>query len=78
MRRLQAGFSLTPSWPGFHFLPEAASPTVMGVDKQVDIAAIVVPGATTNLRGGGESRRRGGEGIREKDTLELRLTDRNH
>lgn len=50
----------------------------MGVDKQVDIAAIVVPGATTNLRGGGESRRRGGEGIREKDTLELRLTDRNH
>lgn len=28
--------------------------------------------------GGGESRRRGGEGIREKDTLELRLTDRNH
>lgn len=61
MRRLQAGFSLTPSWPGFHFLPEAASPTVMGVDKQVDIAAIVVPGATTNLRGGG---RVGGEGER--------------
>lgn len=63
--RLQAGFSLTLLWPGFHFPPEAASPTVMGVDKQVDKAAIVVPGATTNLReGGGEGEREGERGER--------------
>lgn len=49
---------LTPLWPGFHFPPEAASPTVMGVDKQVDIAAIVAPGATTNLGDGGGERGR--------------------
>lgn len=61
--RLQAGFSLTLLWPGFHFPPEAASPTVTGVDKQVDIAAIVAPGATTNLREGGGA----GEGKGEKD-----------
>lgn len=59
MRGLQAGFSLTRLWPGFHFPPEAASPTVMGVDKQVDIVAILVPGATTNVKEGGEE---GGEG----------------
>lgn len=50
---LQAGFSLTHLQPGFHFPPEAASPTVMGADKQVDIAATVVPGATTNSWKGG-------------------------
>lgn len=55
---LQAGFSLTLLWPGFHFPPEAASPTVMGEDKQVEITAIVVPGATTNLREGERGRGR--------------------
>lgn len=45
---------LTRLRPGFHFPPGAASPTVMEVDKQVDIAATVVPGATTNLREGGK------------------------
>lgn len=63
---LQAGFSLTLLWPGFHFPPEAASPTVMVEDKQVEITAIVVPGATTNLREG------------ERDTPRPKLTDRNH
>lgn len=43
----------------------------MGVDKQVDIAATVAPGAITNMREGG--RGRGG-----KDTPELKLTDRKH
>lgn len=67
---LQAGFSLTLLWPGFHFPPQAASPSVMGEDKQVEITAVVVPGATTNLREGG------GEG--ERDTPRPKLTDRNH
>lgn len=63
---LQAGFSLTLLWPGFHFPPEAASPTVMGEDKQVEITAIVVPGATTNLREGGGQ----GEKGRGRETLQ--------
>lgn len=47
----------------------------MGVDKQVDIAATVAPGATANLREGekGGRKERGGWG----ETPELKLTDRN-
>lgn len=62
---LEAAFSLTLQWPGFHFLPEAASPTIMGEDKQVDITAIVVPGATANLKTGG------GEGEKGRGRLTL-------
>lgn len=48
--RLQASFSPTLLRPGFHFPPKAASPTVMAVDKQADIAAIVARAANANLR----------------------------
>ena len=51
---LQAAFSLTPLWLEFHFPPKAASPSVMGEDKQVDTETIVAPGATTNLGKRGE------------------------
>lgn len=73
--------ALTLLWPGFHCSPEAASPTVMGEDKQVDIAAIVVPGAIPDLReGGGRGGKKEvwkGKGSAEKDTPEPELTDRN-
>lgn len=68
---------LTLLWPGFHFPPEAASPTVTGEDKQVDIAAIAVPEATANVGEGGMEGGAEGERVRERKA-KLKLTDRNH
>lgn len=66
-QRLQAGFSLTPMWPRLHFPPESASPTEMGEDKQVDIAALRLELLQT-------WRRRAERQTHSK----AKLTDRNH
>lgn len=66
---LLAGFSLTRLWPGFRFPPEAASSTVIGVDKQVDSGSYSCAWSYHKPEGGR---------IGEKDTPELKLTDRKH
>jgi len=53
--------ALTPrmAGPGFHVTPEGSiTPTVMRADKQVDIAAIVAPGARADPRERGGERRK--------------------